>query len=200
VTPVIPRLYFVRHGETDWNAEHRFQGQRDVPLNDLGRVQADACGGKLQRLAARDGLDIADLAYVASPMLRTRETMEILRTALGLHPPYFRQDDRLKEMSFGTWEGQTVRELALTDPDGMAARKRDRWTWKAPGGESYVDVTDRIRPVLTDIERPSVVVAHGGIARALFRLLDVVDQGEAMRMEIAQGVVYVIADGRLERV
>jgi broad specificity phosphatase PhoE len=103
-------------------------------------------------------------------------------------------------MSFGDWEGFTVRELAVRDPDGMAARHRDRWTWKAPGGESYDEVKARVRPALTEIERPSVVVAHGGVARAVFRLTGVVDVGEAMRMEIAQGVVYVVAGGRLERV
>ena len=70
-----PTIYFIRHGETDWNAEARLQGQRDVPLNDLGRVQAEEAGRRLRELVGRP----EDLDYVASPLGRARETMERLR-------------------------------------------------------------------------------------------------------------------------
>jgi broad specificity phosphatase PhoE len=71
-------IYFVRHGETDWNREARLQGQRDVPLNALGRVQAGEAGRKLAALVPDPG----SLAYIASPLGRTRETMELLRGAM----------------------------------------------------------------------------------------------------------------------
>jgi broad specificity phosphatase PhoE len=67
----VPTLYFVRHGETDWNAEARLQGQQDVPLNAFGRVQAEEAGARLRALAP----GYANLDYVASPLSRTRETM-----------------------------------------------------------------------------------------------------------------------------
>src|SRR4051794_29820914 len=73
-------LYFIRHGETDWNAEARLQGQRDVPLNDFGRVQAEEAGARLRGLV----LHYEDLDYVASPLSRTRETMERMREAIAL--------------------------------------------------------------------------------------------------------------------
>ena len=75
-------LYFIRHGETDWNVEARLQGQRDVPLNDFGRVQAEEAGARLRGLV----LHYEDLDYVASPLSRTRETMERMREAIGAPP------------------------------------------------------------------------------------------------------------------
>ena len=98
-----PVIYFVRHGETDWNAEARLQGQRDIPLNPRGRVQAEEAGLRLRRLVGR----VEDLDYVASPLGRTRDTMERLRGALGLDPSAYRLDDRLVELTFGDWEGLT---------------------------------------------------------------------------------------------
>ena len=76
-------LYLVRHGQTDWNAEARFQGQMDIDLNDLGREQARQNGIKLGRLL---GSEISRFDFVASPMSRTRETMEVARAAVGLDP------------------------------------------------------------------------------------------------------------------
>src|SRR6266850_7725781 len=79
-----PVLYFARHGETDWNAERRLQGQHDVPLNALGREQASRCGGILRDLLTRDGRPTDDFDYVSSPLGRARETMELMRFGLGL--------------------------------------------------------------------------------------------------------------------
>src|ERR1700759_4944883 len=87
-SPEVPRrkLYFVRHGETDWNAERRLQGRRDIPLNAMGRKQAAQCGGLLRDLFAISGATAQQFAFTASPLSRARETMEILRTELGVPP------------------------------------------------------------------------------------------------------------------
>ena len=79
-----PTVYYIRHGETAWNAEGRFQGSRDIPLNDLGRRQAAAAGGILADLFARDGRSEASLTFVASPLGRARSTMELVRGVLKL--------------------------------------------------------------------------------------------------------------------
>ena len=81
-----PILYFVRHGETDWNRERRLQGQHDIPLNALGRVQASRCGELLRDLFARDGRPAANYDYVSSPLGRARETMELMRAAHRARP------------------------------------------------------------------------------------------------------------------
>ncbi len=155
-------LYLVRHGETDWNAEGRLQGGRDVPLNDVGRVQASEVAQKLRELDPRT----EDLAYLCSPMSRARETMEILRREMGMAPGHYRVDERLRELTFGDWEGSTWRQVRAADPERARARERDKWHYAPPQGESYRMLMERVMPVFRAIERPTVVVSHGGVMRA----------------------------------
>lgn len=186
------KLYFVRHGETDWNAEGRLQGQRDIPLNDLGRVQAEEVGAIVARLEPR----FEDLAYWASPLGRARETMEIMRARLGLHPSSYRTDERLKELSFGDWEGLTWAEVERHSPRLAASRIADKWRTKPPGGENYEDVAVRLSAFAATLERPSLVVAHGGVGRALMALRGALDKERAAEVHVRQGVVYVFDGAR----
>lgn len=183
---------FIRHGETDWNAEGRLQGQKDIPLNDLGRVQAEEAGIALSELHPHP----EDLAWWSSPLARTRETIERARRALGLHPPCYRQDDRLKELTFGRWEGLTWKEVRRADPAGARAREADKWAFGPPEGESYADLLARVRPFLAELDRESVVVSHGGVARALLVELAGLSRGEAAVTDIWQGRVLVFEGGR----
>jgi broad specificity phosphatase PhoE len=195
VTPSCPKIYFIRHGETDWNLEGRLQGQRDIPLNDVGRVQAEEAARKLQALVPH----VEDLAYVASPMTRTRETMEILRRTLGLHPEVYKLDERLVELTFGSWEGMTWKEVRKAEPALAALREQDKWHYAPPGGgESYAMLVDRIRPILGDLTRDTVIVAHGGVARAFLSICCGVSSRQAASMDIWQGRILVI-EGRNHR-
>jgi probable phosphoglycerate mutase len=195
VTPSRPKIYFIRHGETDWNLEGRLQGQKDIPLNDVGRVQAEEAARKLEALVPH----FEDLAYVASPMTRTRETMEILRATLGLHPEVYRLDDRLVELTFGVWEGMTWKEVRKAEPALAALREQDKWHYAPPGGgESYAMLVDRIRPILDDLTRDTVIVAHGGVARAFLAICCGVSSRQAASMDIWQGRILVI-EGRNHR-
>lgn len=187
-------LYFVRHGQTDWNAEGRFQGQQDVPLNALGRRQALRNGVALA--AMLKDADAAD--FVASPLGRARETMEILRGAMGLDPSGYRLDDRLKEITFGAWEGRTLRELAAAEPDVHAAREADRWGFTPPAGESYRALAERVAPVLADLGPATVMVAHGGIMRVLRGLLCGVADPEVPHLPSPQDRIMRVADGRVD--
>jgi probable phosphoglycerate mutase len=188
------RLYFIRHGETDWNLEGRLQGQRDIPLNDLGRVQAEEAGRRLQALVPRP----EDLDFVASPLSRTRETMEIMRHAMGLHPTAYRLDERLREITFGAWEGLTWKEVRKAFPDAARAREQDKWGFVPPEGESYAILAERVRPFIADLTRDTAIVAHGGVARAFLANLCGVSRRDAPRIDIWQGKVLVI-EGRSYR-
>lgn len=181
-------LYLVRHGETDWNREGRLQGQHDIPLNGLGRAQAEEAGRRLRELVP----EVKDLDFVASPLGRARETMERLRAMLGLDPALYRSDARLRELSFGAWEGSTWKEVRARDPEASAARERDRWKFVPPGGESYAMLAARAGPVLEGLAGSAVVVSHGGVARALLALRCRVSTHRAPRLDIWQGRVLVI--------
>ncbi len=181
------RLFIVRHGETPWNVEGRLQGQRDIAMNGRGRDQADAAG----RVLARVMTDAAAAHYVSSPLGRTRETMERLRTAMGLDPAGYALDDRLKEITFGRWEGLTWPELAQRDPDGASGREADKWGFVPPGGESYHMLTERLQPWLDGLTGDTVAVTHGGVARALMAMIGGMDRAEAPLTVVRQGEVML---------
>ena len=190
-----PILYFVRHGETDWNREKRLQGQHDIPLNALGRTQAQRCGVLLRDLLAQGGRSTADYEYVSSPLGRARETMELMRGVMGLEPGLYRTDARLMEMSFGRWEGFTYAELQSREAAALVERDRDKWGFVLPGGESYAQLEVRVQVWYDGLKRETVAAAHGGVCRVLMAYLGLAQPAEASMGDIGQGVVYVF-DGK----
>lgn len=187
------RLFLVRHGETDWNREGRLQGSQDIPLNELGREQAAEAAGRLRDLVS----GYAGLDFVASPMHRARETMEILRHQLGLPPKAYRVDDRLRELTFGSWEGFTWREIRKSARELALARERDKWGFVPPEGESYRMLAERIRPVLEGFKGETVMVSHGGVARAVLALVGAVAPTEAAMVDIWQGKILMVDGSRV---
>jgi broad specificity phosphatase PhoE len=194
-----PVIYYVRHGLTDWNVEQRLQGRRDIPLNKEGRAQALRCGEILSELFERDGRAPAELAYVSSPLVRARATMELMRSVLGLPPAQYDIDARLAEISFGEWEGLTYADILARDKDMLAERESDKWTFLPPAGESYAEVARRIGEWCGTVHADTVVAAHGGTARALIAHFAIVPPQDAPHYSIDQGVVYVFADNRIAR-
>jgi broad specificity phosphatase PhoE len=195
----MPVLYYVRHGETDYNVEGRLQGRRDTELNAHGREQAAESGDLLRDLFARDNRSPSDFAYVASPLKRARETMEILRRELGLDPLVYAIDGRLMEIAYGEWEGLTLPEIDARMPGMLEERERDKWDFAPPGGESYRSLTNRMSEWYASLKEDTVAAGHGGGVRALMALFNVLPKEEATHARIAQGVVYVFADGKMAR-
>jgi probable phosphoglycerate mutase len=187
-------LYFLRHGETDWNAVQRYQGQTDIPLNEKGRRQAARNGQRLQSLL---GPRAASLDFVASPLSRASETMRIARAEMALEPDAFRRDERLKEQHYGHWEGQLWHDLPRIDPHGFAARDRDKWGWCPRGGESYRMLSERIAGWLGDVEHDSVVASHGAVSRVLRGLVLGIEGPDVTELEVPQDRVLVLQAGRM---
>ncbi|MBD8893099.1 histidine phosphatase family protein [Roseibium litorale] len=188
-------LIFIRHGQTNWNAEGRMQGQKDIPLNSVGEGQATGNGERLKAFLETEGLSASHFDWVASPLGRTRATMERVRTAMGLQPDAYRLDDQLKEISFGDWEAFTLEELADTEQDLVVSRRADKWGFVPPNGESYEMLSRRIEAWLRTVDKPSVVVAHGGVFRVLRGLLENLDTTVIPRLDVPQDKVFVWRSG-----
>ncbi|MCK5753852.1 MAG: histidine phosphatase family protein [Mycobacterium sp.] len=163
----IRRLVMLRHGQTEWNAGSRMQGQIDTDLTDLGRQQADAAA---ELLAKRQPLLI-----VSSDLRRALDTAVALGDRSG-QPVSI--DTRLRETHLGDWQGMTHVEVDDVSP-GARLAWRDDARWAPHGGESRVDVADRSVPLVRELvaqqvgwgvedpDRPVVLVAHGGLIAAL---------------------------------
>ncbi len=163
----VRRLVLLRHGQTEWNAGSRMQGQLDTDLTDLGREQAAAAA---EVLAKRQPVTI-----VSSDLRRALDTATALGERAGVA---VRVDERLRETHLGDWQGLTHIEVDAQAP-GARLAWRDDARWAPHGGESRVDVAARSVPLVQELlaaesewgadgyDRPVVLVAHGGLIAAL---------------------------------
>ena len=180
-------LYFIRHGQTGWNKARRIQGQIDSDLNETGRSQAARNG----RTLAAMGLDLSNLDYVASPLKRTSETMQIVRDNANLPRTGYRTDDRLKEIHFGIWQGEYWPQIPEVDPAGHEARASDPFNWRPEGGESYADLTARCSTWFDELDRDTVCVSHGGVSRVLRGHVAQIDPAEVTELSVPQDKILV---------
>jgi broad specificity phosphatase PhoE len=151
----MPELHLIRHGQTDWNVQGRYQGQADMPLNPTGLSQA--------RALAEDLEGQVFTAIYSSDLQRARQTAQILANRLGL---VLRLDVRLREIHQGDWQGLLVSDLAQRYAAEMAARREDPVSARAPGGESVGEVAARVYDAADEIARNHplgrvLVVSHG---------------------------------------
>ncbi|MEO0879980.1 MAG: histidine phosphatase family protein [Pseudomonadota bacterium] len=190
-------VYFVRHGQTDWNAARKFQGHADIPLNDTGRHQAARNG-----LALREALGrAAPLFCVASPLSRATETLEIIRKTLDLPARRYMLDDRLIEIDLGAWNGKTPDEINTETPGAFEARDTDKWSFEVPGGESYAAASGRTRAFLEELRAekrsaPLLIVGHGAAGRILRGYLSNRTRDAVPHLKAPQHKVFKLWRGR----
>ena len=180
-------IYVMRHGETVWNAEGRFQGALNSPLTARGRAQAQVLADTLA------ALDLSGFDVRVSPQGRAFETAAI---ALARHVPFLRTDDRLREIEVGEWSGKMRSEVSATGltledtPDGPLALYEH-----APGGEGFARLRDRCADFLASLTAPTLRVTHGITSRMLRTVA--LGQSSATLGDLpgGQGVVYVVENG-----
>jgi probable phosphoglycerate mutase len=196
--PEWPDFYFARHGETDWNREQRYQGSKDIPLNRRGQFQADANGVLLREMLERDGVDPASLNWFASPLSRASETMDRMRAAFDVELPPVKHDRRLIEISFGAFEGRLHAEIAR-EQAAFAPGERDEsyWHFRPQDGENYDDVAARLLDFARELTHQAVVVAHGGVLRVLWHLVEGTPRKEVMNWPPPQGVIAHFVGGKM---
>jgi broad specificity phosphatase PhoE len=183
-------IYYVRHGQTQWNARGLAQGSSDIELNTLGRSQAEANGERLAVLLK--GKDLAEIGYVSSPLKRAKETMEILREGLGLPRSGYATDPRLKEMGFGVSEGTSWPDYAKRLTEAEHKTGADPWAFAAEGGESYAGLSGRALPFFAEATRDTVVACHGGVSRCVLVALSGMKPLDAINMVIPQDKIMVL--------
>jgi alpha-ribazole phosphatase len=149
------RLILIRHGETDWNVEGRWQGHADVPLNASGRAQAEATA---RALAGRP-----ICAIYSSDLERARGTAEPLARQTGWP---VRLEPRLREIHQGEWQGLLVTEIEERYAEAFRSRRADPLHVAPPGGETALEVQARVLSAVQDILRAHpdetvVIVSHG---------------------------------------
>jgi uncharacterized phosphatase len=187
-------IVLVRHGETDWNLERRFQGHADQPLNASGREQARMLADMLrpERLSA----------IYTSPLCRASETATIVAERLGLEP---RELDALREIDVGDWEGMTVDEVRARYPERLDAAWRSGW----PNGETHDQLSARVVPALLDLARRHegqriLGVTHAGPIRAVLSAAAGLshEESRARTGPLANCALFhfVVRDGRIEHV
>ncbi len=186
-------IYLLRHGETVFNREGRYQGQLDSPLTPLGERQAHGVAG-----AVSDHLGQTPVRILTSPLARAFRTAEILSAALP-GTPLPEPEDRLKEVGMGAWDGLTRAEIADRWPDARRGRSTREWMFHGPGGESLEDLAARLGNLLDDIRsRPDhtwALVSHavtGRILRALHAGEAFLD---ALKHDAPQDAAFRLAPG-----
>jgi broad specificity phosphatase PhoE len=157
----LPIIYFIRHGETDWNKQGLIQGSIDTDLNDHGIEQAKAVAAALaQKREVLFGFE-----FVVSPQKRAQQTMGYIASALGIASSAVKTEPRVRELGFGVWENHPFWELK--DSPLFPADAETRYGWRPEGGESYADGVARVDDWLASITQPTLVVAHGAVGRCI---------------------------------
>ena len=183
------RLVLVRHGESSWNAEGRFQGHGGTGLSEVGHAQAKA----VAELLSREYPDAVLL--VRSDSARVAETAAPIEAGLGIE---VRVDERLREIDVGTWTGLTREEIAAHDPSGYVAWARGEPDSRRGGGETYAELRARVWQVLCELVVPDgdvtmLVVTHGGPIRvAVAAVLDLPPGAEQRLAGVGNGALTVL--------
>lgn len=169
-------LWLVRHGETPWNAEGRFQGHYDVNLSPQGLHQAYRVAERLA--ACRQSFD----GLYSSDLQRAALTAKPIAEALRLNPIY---DPRLREIYAGELQGLLRSEAQARYPEFHQAVQRDPWNTPRPGGESMADLARRAEGFLEELPQGRfIVVTHGGVIRALLKIVLGLENGAWRRFRI----------------
>lgn len=185
------RLLLLRHGETQWNRESRFQGIRDIPLNEVGKAQAEKAAAFLREIT----LDFA----VSSPMLRPKETAEII---LRHHPQInLALEPSLQEICHGLWEGKLETEIEAAFPGLLQQWKEAPETVQMPEGENLQQVWQRAVPCWESVvkrfnspvaSQVGIVVAHDAINKVILCHLLGLSPGNFWNIKQGNGGVSVI--------
>ena len=183
------KIYLIRHGETDSNKSHKFQGSMDLPLNARGLLQARNLSRRMQ--------DVSLDAIYSSSMLRA--SMTAAQLAMSKNMPYHTVD-LLREVSFGDWENMEFSEITKRWPEEMENFLTSPGKWQPPNGESFAKVYERCVKAFDYIfnkeghEKNIAIISHGGIIRVQLCMVLGMDLNNLWRISVHNTSVSTISD------
>jgi probable phosphoglycerate mutase len=191
-------IYLVRHGQTFFNAEGRYQGACDSPLTARGEDQARRFGAVLRTLLS----ERATVTVWSSPLPRALQTAAILQRELHFNTKLV-IDGRLSEVSLGSWDGLTMIDIENLYPGACDGTTAFDWYFRSPDGESANEVEERLTSWLTEVASLTgchVVVSHGLVGRLLRGLYASLPRSEALMLEVPQDSIFRLNAGRVDRI
>ncbi|WP_318764529.1 histidine phosphatase family protein [Agrobacterium fabrum] len=188
----LPTIYLLRHGETLWNSLGLFQGQLDSPLTPRGVEQADQVA-RLLRDALNNDNQLFQMQI--SPLGRVRETAERIKAMVSLRSV---EDDRLFEVTTGSWDGMTRFEINNEFPGHLDGSNAFDWYFRAPDGESFDDACKRATSWISDIRHPTIAISHGLFGRILRGVFLGLSKREMLELPVPQDGFYRLDNGRCE--
>lgn len=191
-------IYLLRHGETQFNTQGRYQGQLNSPLTELGREQVQQNARMLKTFIG----NAHDWKIISSPLGRAVESTEILCETIGYDNNKVEFDQRLTEVAVGQWAGLKMSDIQQTWPDLLTNTDAFNWYFHAPDGESFEAVVSRLSSWLKEIQHhPKViVVSHGLTSRILRGIYAGLHKEDALKLEVSQDVFFKLANQEITRI
>lgn len=188
-----PKIILLRHGETVWNREGRYQGKQDSPLTPKGELQAKENAKKIKNHIA----DLDEVVIYASPLGRAKSTAEIICNEMGIDPKRIVFDTRIEEFGYGIFEGKTKAFCQTEYTQIFLEREANKWRYQIEGGESYALVTQRLHAWLSELksDQTLLVIAHEMVNRALRGLYLGLKKEEILLLRQPNSVVLSLDKG-----
>lgn len=190
-------IYLIRHGETVFNTGGRYQGELDSPLTPDGIEQVENIARLLKVI-----IDEPDeWEILSSPLGRTQQSTKIICDILGYDINKVITDNRLKEVSVGSWAGLTMQEIKASWPQRMTNTNHYNWYFRSPDGESYEAVVKRVSEWLESIKNKKKIIAvsHGLTGRIIRGVYGKLQTDQTLSLEVSQTTFYKLANHKIER-
>ncbi|SFV67094.1 Phosphoglycerate mutase family [hydrothermal vent metagenome] len=193
-----PKIILVRHGETKWNVEGRYQGQLDSPLTERGIKQAKKNGQKIKRHLAKLGKD--EVKIFSSPLGRAKSTAFLIVDELGLSPNRVIVDTQIQEFNYGILEGKTKEYCNENHNEIIKAREANKWFYQIENGDSYELVAKRVKSWLDKLDSDITIIAitHEMVNRALRKLYRKISIDEALSLRQPNNMVLILENDEEE--
>lgn len=191
-------IYLLRHGETEFNTQGRYQGELDSPLTEVGVQQVQQNAQMLKSLIGNPN----EWKIVSSPLGRAMQSTEIICETIGYDVKKVEKDERLTEVAVGQWAGLTTKEIESSWPNLFQNTDVYNWYFNAPNGEAYDSVVCRLSAWLKDMQHvPNVIaISHGLTGRILRGIYADLKKEDALKLEVSQNIFFKLTDKTITRI